>query len=103
MMHSNPSSGPLRQSSSSPLQVSGGGLHSSGEGRAQSGPQMPEPVDPQVVVQGVSASMGHSKPSSTSPLQLSSMPLQVSSSETKVQAVSHPGASSRSYHPSRHV
>jgi hypothetical protein len=48
--HVNPLSGPATQSSSRPLQTSAGGAHELPVGTAQPLVQVPEPVDPQVVV-----------------------------------------------------
>jgi hypothetical protein len=77
---SNPSSGSPSQSSSTPLQVSTGGLQSAPAGTTQPTPQIPVPVLPQVVVHRTVSPNTQSKPSSVSPSQSSSKPLQSSSS-----------------------
>jgi len=85
------------------LQISEGGLQDSGAGIRQSMLQMPEPVDPQIVVQPTSRPMRQSNPSSVSPLQLSSMPLHISVSEVGTQFDSHDPSPSLSVQPSSQI
>jgi hypothetical protein len=83
--HSKPSSHVPSQSSSRPLQVSGGVLQVTLQ--AQETPQIRVPVEPQVVVQRVSSPWQHSKPLSQIPSQSSSRPLQVSASVSQLPQV----------------
>ena len=71
-----PSSTTLSQLSSTPLQSSVGGTQAP---TVQSDPQVLVPVEPQEVVQLVTASGEQAKPSSMTVSQLSSTPLQISS------------------------
>jgi hypothetical protein len=73
--HAKPSSGVPSQSSSEPLQVSGGGLHAP---QAQLDEHAREPVVPQLDVQLPVEPAAHVKPSSTVPSQSSSVPVQAS-------------------------
>ena len=98
----NSSSHEPSQSSSSPLQISDPGLQASGGGTMQLSEQVPVPVEPQEVVQEVTALLLHGKPSSTSPSQSSSNPLQISTSEVPLQLVSQLLSPSLSDQPSSH-
>jgi hypothetical protein len=73
-----PLSGPLTQSSSTPLQTSAGGAHDAPVGIVQDGVQLPVPADPQVVVHGTTALCTQAKRLSGPPTQSSSRPLHVS-------------------------
>src|SRR5215468_1579131 len=70
-----PSSTVPSQLSSTPLQVSSGGMHVP---QVQSIAQVCEPIEPQLVVHEPALVAAHMKPSSRVPSQLSSMPLQIS-------------------------
>jgi hypothetical protein len=65
----------MSQSSSTPLQISTGGMQAP---VVQVGLHVLVPVEPQVVVQPVTAPRTHAKPSSAMVSQSSSTPLQVS-------------------------
>ena len=90
------------QSSSSPLQISEVGLQASGGGTMQFSVQVPVPVEPQEVVQEVTELFLHGKPSSMSPSQSSSNPLQISTSLVPLQLVSQFLSPSLSDQPSLH-
>ena len=73
--HGSPSSPTPSQSSSNPLQLSAGGVHSAGRGSVQSEWQAPRPLDPHVVVQATSVPDAQTYVSSASVSQSSSRPL----------------------------
>jgi hypothetical protein len=74
----NVSSAPPTQSSSRPLQISAGGVQTDGSGSVQVDVQVPDPVDPHVVVQDTEEPLTHANVSSGPPVQSSSRPLQIS-------------------------
>jgi hypothetical protein len=73
-----PLSGVASQSSSAPLQVSGGGVQAEGEGIEQLLVHVPDPVDPHTVVQATVLPLTHANTSSMSVSPSSSRPLQIS-------------------------
>jgi hypothetical protein len=79
--HSDPWSHVVSQSSSTPLQMSAGGVHSSGA--VHDPVQTFEPAVPQVVRQSISALAQQSYPSSQVVSQSSSTPLQISAGGTQ--------------------
>ena len=76
------------QSSSMPLHNSEIGSQLSGWGMLQSIVHIPLPTEPHCVTQDTGKPLRHGKVSSTRPLQLSSMPLQASTSEVATHSVS---------------
>jgi hypothetical protein len=70
--HAKPSSHAVLQSSSTPLQISGGGAHTL---NAHDEPQVRDPIVPQLVMQPPDVPAQHAKPSSHAMSQSSSIPL----------------------------
>jgi hypothetical protein len=76
--HANVSSAPLTQSSSSPLQISAGGVQAHVGGKVQVPEHVPVPVEPHEVVHATAVPWTHGNVSSGPPTQSSSRPLHVS-------------------------
>jgi hypothetical protein len=89
------------QSSSSPLHDSSGGVQAEAGGAAHVSVQIPVPCVEQDVVHSTSAPIAQSKPLSTTPSQSSSTPLQISSVPEEVHVSQFPSPSS-SDQPARH-
>jgi hypothetical protein len=79
-----PLSGVASQSSSAPLQVSGGGVQAEGEGIEQLLVHVPDPVDPHTVVQATVLPLTHANTSSMSVSPSSSRPLHSSPFATQL-------------------
>src|SRR6186997_80032 len=79
---------PPMQLSSTPLQISAGGVHVAGKLHAD--PQTRLPTVSQVVMHVSTSPRTHAKPSSAPPMQLSSMPLHTSPGGTHVPGVQSP-------------
>jgi hypothetical protein len=73
--HWKPLSQTVSQSSSEPLQVSGGGVQPAPLGTSQASVQVPVPLEPHEVVHETGVPMAHGSPSSVAPSQSSSAPL----------------------------
>src|SRR5690606_24647107 len=81
-LHVKPSSGTPSQSSSTPLQLSTGGVQADAGAGSQAAVQVPVPIVPQVVVHTLALPAAQVNESSTAPSQSSSMPLQISAGGT---------------------